>query len=305
MTASLPLWPGELLPAGAGSLFVRRSGAPVEGAEPAVLVHGLGGSSTNWTDTMGLLRDRLDTFAPDLPGFGRSPVPADGDYSLEAHARAVLDLAETVADGPVHLMGNSLGGTVATVAAARRPDLVRTLTLVSPALPVRRARLTNLHLPLASVPGLGARLAGVLARLPVERRVRMAIALCFADPTRVPTDRFEAAVAEATRRAGLPHSDDAMLASLRRLLFAYLRRGDASLWSVAGRVTAPTLLVYGGRDRLVDPATGTRAARTFPRARLVLLPDSGHVSQMEHPDVVAAEIRRLLDRTDTRTRTPA
>jgi pimeloyl-ACP methyl ester carboxylesterase len=301
VTGSVPLWPGELVTTGSRSLFVRRAAPTAPGAEAAVLVHGLGGSSTNWTDTMGLLRDRLDCHAPDLPGFGRSPVPADRDYGLEAHAAAVVDLIGSVADGPVHLLGNSLGGTVAVVAAARRPDLVRTLTLVSPALPVRRPRLSNVHLPLASVPGLGRRLAAGLARLPVERRVRMAIALCFADPSRVPPDRFEAAVAEATRRAGLPHSDDAMLASLRRLLLAYLRRGDGSLWATAGRVTAPTLLVYGQRDRLVAPATGTRAARTFPRARLVLLPDSGHVSQMEHPEVVAREVRRLLDRTRTRT----
>ena len=56
----------------------------------------------------------------------------------------------------------------------------------------------------------------------------------------------------------------------------------------------PTLLVYGLKDRLVDPRTSSRAARSFPDARLLVLPDSGHVSQLEHPEVVAGAIRRLV-----------
>jgi pimeloyl-ACP methyl ester carboxylesterase len=53
--------------------------------------------------------------------------------------------------------------------------------------------------------------------------------------------------------------------------------------------------VYGLKDRLVDPRTASRAARTFPDNRMLLLPDSGHVSQMEHPGAVAAAIRRLVE----------
>jgi pimeloyl-ACP methyl ester carboxylesterase len=267
----------------------------VPGAESAVLVHGLGGSATNWTDVMGLLRDRLDMAAPDLPGFGWSPPPPYDDYSLGAHARAIVALIEH-SRPPVHLLGNSLGGTVCTVVAATRPELVRTLTLVSPALPVLRPRRSNAHLPALAVPWAGQRLARMLGRYPVEARVRATIALCFADPTRVPPQRFAEAITEADRRARLTHDSDALLGSLRSLIVAYLRPDRWPLWRLAARVTAPTLLVYGLRDKLVDPGTSGRAARTFPDNRLVLLPDSGHVSQMEHPGLVAGAIRGLLDR---------
>ena len=74
-------------------------------------------------------------------GFGLSPPPDDGDYSMPAHVRAVVRLIESEGRVPVHLFGNSLGGAVATVVAARRPELVRTLTLVSPALPDFRQNL--------------------------------------------------------------------------------------------------------------------------------------------------------------------
>ena len=111
-----PHWPGHLVELPTGPLHVREAGEPGGGREPAVMVHGLGGAATNWTDLMGLLEDRLHCIAPDLPGFGWSPPPPDGDYSVRAHARALTALLESVGDGrPVHLLGNSLGGTVALV----------------------------------------------------------------------------------------------------------------------------------------------------------------------------------------------
>ena len=194
----------------------------------------------------------------------------------------------------MHLLGNSLGGTVSTVVAATRPDLVRTLTLVSPALPVLRPRLSNIHLPALAVPWAGQRLARRLDRYPVEQRVRATLALCWADPSRVPPERVEEAMTEAERRVRLEHDSAAMIGSLRSLMAAYLRPDRWPLWRLASHVRVPTLLVYGLRDRLVDPRSAYRAARTFPDNRLVLLPDSGHVSQMEHPQVVATAVRRLL-----------
>lgn len=259
------------------------------------MVHGLGGAATNWTDVMGLLRDRLRPLAPDLPGFGWSPAPADDDYSLRGHVRAVTELVELAGEGrPVHLLGNSLGATVATVLAATRPDLVRTLTLVSPALPVLRPRLGNVHLPALTVPWAGQQLAKRLGRYPVEQRVRATMALCWADPSRVPPERVQEALVEADRRARLQHDGDAMIRSLRSLMSAYLRPDRWPLWRLATRVRAPTLLVYGLKDRLVDPRTASRAAHAFPDNRMLLLPDSGHVSQMEHPHTVAAAVRRLV-----------
>src|SRR5215467_3492618 len=139
----IPHWPGHLVDVPSGQIYVRCAPA-VEGAEPAVFLHGLGGSSTNWTDLMDLLSRPvrghpaapvLACAALDLPGFGCSPPPATGDYSIDAHATAVIGFIEEQDLGPVHLIGNSMGGAVSTRVAARRPDLVSTLVLVSPALP--------------------------------------------------------------------------------------------------------------------------------------------------------------------------
>ena len=77
------------------------------------MVHGLGGAATNWTDVMDLLRDRLDPVAPDLPGFGWSPPPRGRRLLAARRTPArVTELVEQVGRRPVHLLGNSLGGTV-------------------------------------------------------------------------------------------------------------------------------------------------------------------------------------------------
>ena len=300
-----PLWPGELLQVGPRRLHVRRAAAGAAGAEPALFVHGLGGSATNWTDLMGELAGALAGTAVDLPGCGWSPPPADRDYSLAAHVAAVVELIEADFPAPVHLLGNSLGGAVTTRVAALRPDLVRTLVLVSPALPIYRVRRTNAHLPALAAPVVGEQLVRRLAGVAVERRVHATLGLIYADPRRVAQQRIEEAVAEARRRAELPYDAEALMSSLRGILTAYLQRGPEGLWQSAGRVRAPVLLVYGLRDQLVDPRTATRAMRTFRDARLVELPGSGHVAQMEQPAVVAHAIRLFLADVAASPRTPA
>ena len=295
LAPALPLWPGEQV----DRLYVRRG--PAEGGEPALMVHGLGGSSANWTDLVALLAGAVEAEMLDLPGFGRSAPPADGRYTVGAHARAVIRHLERSGRGPVHLFGNSLGGAVSTRVAADRPDLVRTLTLVSPALPnLRPNRGTDPRLPLLLLPGVRTVAGLQLARQTAEERARAVLAMCFADPSRVHPDRLAEAVAEVRRRASLPYAEEAFTASLRGLVGSYLVLGPKALWARAARVAAPTLLVWGAQDRLVDVALAPRAAATFPDVRLLVLEDVGHVAQMERPDVVARAFLGMLEQLAAR-----
>jgi pimeloyl-ACP methyl ester carboxylesterase len=306
-------WPGELVRLDIGDVFVR-CGPVREGSEPALFVHGLGGSALNWTDLMGLLSEPaaangaepdVPPFAGaalDLPGFGFSPPPEDGDYSLDARVAAVIALLDSRDRGPVHLIGNSLGGAISTRVAARRPDLVRTLTLISPALPDLRPRLLPLRLAVVAMPGVGRWLLTKMQSIPPERRADTSIAELFVDPARQLPERRAQAIAEVIRRDGLGYAIDALHGSARSLLTEYTRLGAASLWSDAARVTAPTLLIHGSHDRLVHPAMSGRAARTFPNCRVIVLPRIGHVAMMEQPDLTAAEIREFLRRTATAAR---
>jgi pimeloyl-ACP methyl ester carboxylesterase len=299
MSTPIPQWPGELVRLGDREVFVRTAPARRDDADPAVFVHGLAGSSANWTDLMGLLSDEITGDAVDLPGFGHSPPPPDRDYSVDAHAIIVAKLIEKRGRGPVHLFGNSLGGAIATRLAGTRPDLVRSLTLISPALPDLRPRYGPARILAASVPGVGPWAIRRLATLPAEQRVQGTLEMCFADPAGLHPDRVMELVDDVRRRDGLTHNAEALIASSRGIVTAYMRR---SLWRYAARVIAPTLVIYGRHDRLVDPRMAARAGRVFKRSRVVVLPDVGHVAQMERPEVVAREFRALLD--DARLRLP-
>lgn len=295
-----------------------------EGGEPAVFVHGLGGSATNWTDLMGLLSGAaglgevaatpleranlvgvpvtpypaLRCLAVDLPGFGLSEPPGDG-YSLDTHARAVRAVAAEAserADGAgVHLFGNSLGGAVALRLAATSPELVRTLTLVSPALPVLRPPPgTDPRVWLMAVPGMDRLVARRLALLTPEQRAWGVASLCYADPERVPAARRREAVEELARRAGLGYEQRAFAGSLRGLIRSYLATGASSLWRQAASVRAPVLLLWGRQDRLVPVALAGRALQAFRSARLEVFPDAGHVAQLEKPAATAAAVTAFL-----------
>lgn len=293
---ALPPWPGDTVSVRGAELYVRRTPGPPGGGEPAVYVHGLGGSATNWTDLAHLLSGRLSGEAVDLPGFGRSG-PAPGlDYTPLGHARTVLAYLEERGGEPVHLFGNSLGGAVTVLVAALRPELVRTLTLVSPALPsLRPRRGSDVTLPLLLLPGLGRLVQRRLDALPPERRARAVLDLCFGDPAVVPDNRFAEAVEEVVRRRGVPWAMDAFTASLRGIAWSYAAPGTRSLWRQAARVQAPTLVVWGDRDKVVPASIAPRTAATIPDGRLLLLPGIGHVAQMEDPEVVARAVVALLE----------
>lgn len=297
--APTPYWPGREVAVGGARVYVRETPGPA--GETAVYVHGLGGSSNNWTELAGALSSRCRGLAIDLPGFGRTPPPAGGDYRPAAHAAtltAYLDDLCRAGAGPAHLLGNSLGGTVSLLTAAARPDLVRTLTLVSPAMPDLRplpSRLGGRRAALALLSLLGGRArAEQDARSPRERLART-MALCHADPERVGPEAFAMAAGEAEERAGLAWAPEALHRSFVGLLGTWLAPPPRSLWAAAARVTTPTLVVWGEADRLVGVYRAARTAAALPAGRLMRLPGVGHVAQIERPETVARAVLGMLD----------
>ncbi|MFD9124843.1 alpha/beta fold hydrolase [Kitasatospora sp. NPDC059571] len=270
---------------------------PPAGDLPAALfVHGLGGSSDNWAELMAELAADVAGEALDLPGFGRSAPPLDGNLTLSGHVRAVIGYLERSGRGPVHLFGNSLGGAVSVRLAALRPDLVRSLTLISPALPELPPQASAWPTAVLAVPGVPALLRRRTAAgaVTAEQATENLLRLVYADTSGISPERREQAVAEYRRRLGLPYALQASVGSARGIVSAYTERGDQALWRQAAQVRVPVLLVYGLKDKLVSYRSARRACAAFADARLLVLPDSGHVAMMEHPHAVARAVRELL-----------
>jgi pimeloyl-ACP methyl ester carboxylesterase len=317
----LPPWPGEQWPVRGGEVHVRHTpwSGPVErpdgvdaGGSPrerALYVHGLGGASTNWTDLAALLAVRCDGWALDLPGFGRSQPPPRGRYSIRGHVEAVVDVLEQIAQRPgpgagepVHLLGNSLGGLVSLLVASRRPDLVASLTLISPAMPVYKvpAAFSRLLL-LLLLPGVPSLAERRLAGISPEESVRAMVAMCFGDPSSVPPERLEQAVQEMRERTEQPWADRALTRSMRGLIASYLRVGGANAWRAARALRRPTLVLWGSRDRLVDPALAPRLTDAVPDSRLLVLDGVGHVAMMEAPEPTARAVLGMIEGGPART----
>ncbi|MEU7571401.1 alpha/beta hydrolase [Micromonospora sp. NPDC049240] len=293
-----PPWPGRHVRLDGALVHVRDTPATGPDAEPALYVHGLGGSAQNWTDLAGLLAPRLDGQAIDLPGFGRSE--PGRRYTIPAFADRVVRWIEHSDRGPVHLFGNSLGGAVAVRVAVLRPDLVRTLTLISPALPFLdfRRSLQGRMLPVLVIPR-GERLAAWrLAQLAPEAMAQQVMESCVADLTRISEQRRQEAIEEIRIRYEAAHYAAAYVRTFRGLVGSFLRSylpGEGALWRQAAAVRVPTLVVGGRQDRLVDVRVAPQAARVIPDSRLLMLDGVGHVAQLEVPRTVARAVLALLD----------
>jgi pimeloyl-ACP methyl ester carboxylesterase len=278
---------------------VRTTPTEATDTAPMLCVHGLGGAAHNWTDFAGVLRAHFAIEAIDLPGHGRSGPAHRNDYSLDAHAATVIRYLDQSDRGPVHLVGNSMGGAVTVRVAAQRPDLIRTLTLISPAVPDNRLRAFPLRndprVALVVVPAVGE---GILKlynkRYPAAQRVRGTIAMCFADPTRFPAERLREATVEHAARERLPWAATAVARSTRGLAAGQFLKARVG-WATLRRIAMPTLVVWGDTDRLVAPDLAPYVAAAIPDARLLVLPGVGHTAMMEDPETTARAVLGLVE----------
>ncbi len=282
-------------------VFLRRTAQPGQhrdGVGPdAWYVHGLAGSSTNWTSLAGAMSRQATGYLVDLPGHGRSDPPPAGRYSLVADAELLGVLIRRRSPAPVHLVGNSLGGIVCTTLAARHPELVESLTLISPAVPdlrLTRDRGGDPMLALLLVPGTAGLAVRRLGSISPMARARGMGELCFGDPSRLTDADFEVAAAELAWRARLPWAHRSTIGSLRALLRSYLRR-SGSFGAQAARVQVPVLVIWGTRDRLVDVRLARRAAASFQHSSLLVIPGVGHTAQMEDPLATARAVAGLWE----------
>ena len=287
----VPHWPGRIVKLGENEqVYLAETPRSVNEDRDLVLcVHGMSGAATNWTDLMAELAPDFDCAAVDLPGSGYSPPPARrSGYSVRSLAATVIRLIETLGRGPVHLIGNSMGGAVSIRVAAVRPDLVKTLTLISPVLPDRRPHRATLHFPVLALPFVGQRLVRYWAKVPAETRVAGVYRACFYNPALLHPDRFAHEVVVLRRLDELGYGPATLVGAARTLVGETLAPRPFSLWRAAERVDGPD----PGAVRRPRPA-GEPGAGGPGRARLQERPGGGAGRHRPHrPDGAAWRGRR-------------
>lgn len=304
------VWPGEYLSIHGQRVFVRHVDgaaamtAPLDSRPTAVMIHGLGGSSINWTDLGQILASEVASYALDLPGFGLSDPPVDGDYGIEAFAEIVIGYLETLVAvrGPgVHLIGNSLGGAIAVRVAMLRPDLLRSLSLISPAFPDLRPRVRRLQflpLSLVRIPVVGPAGFRLVGSAYPERQVDQTFREILVDPDTMGPVRRRQAIDQAVARASMPWAPDALAASFNALVRSWIVDFGASHWAAARAVSVPTSVIWGARDLLVSVGVAPKVVRHIKGSTLTVFEDVGHVAQMERPQETARLVAALVAETE-------
>jgi pimeloyl-ACP methyl ester carboxylesterase len=205
-----------------------------------------------------------------------------------------------VADRPVILVGNSMGGAMSMLQAAYEPASAEGLVLTSPALPWERGGMPS-SLVLAAfamyrMPRLGEWFVKARNdRLGPERLIETGFKVVMADPERVDPAIVAAHVETARLHAGDPDAIPAFLEATRSML----RTGDRRdfIEQLIDRVRAPVLVIHGDRDRLVNIALARRAAGGRPNWTLVEFAGVGHAAQMEVPDRWVGTVEDWLNTT--------
>jgi pimeloyl-ACP methyl ester carboxylesterase len=252
----------------------------VGGGERLVLLHGVGTSRVVWRRVVPLLAEERLVAAPDLPGFGSSP-PAGPGFVLDAVVDTLAEALRARLAAPFDLLGNSLGGAVACVLAARRPELVRRLVLAAPAgfaplpgpLPALTGRAGSTLIAARRV--AGPPLAGSAAGR------RLALLGMVAEPGRV-----EASDARATLRGSTGSS---------RIAQAIAAVTRADLRPLLAGLATPCGFMWGDRDRVVPVSSLVELRSLVPAAPAEVIRGVGHVPQLERPAEFAAAVGRLLD----------
>jgi pimeloyl-ACP methyl ester carboxylesterase len=268
------------------------------GRGPAiVLVHGLGGSHVNWLTVGPALALRGRVVALDLPGFGRSGRSPRGT-SLDVMGKALARFIDAMSTEAVHLVGNSMGGTLSILEGHARPGRIASSLLVCPALPPPRGAHTDPQwmrtLLIACAPWGHVLLRNNAAKVGPERLVRDLLPLCLVDGSKVPHEVVEAHIALTAERASTPWIEQTFAQAARSLL-GHLMFGRR-LRRALRQPGLPTHIIHGQRDRMVDVRASRAAVAANPRIELTELPDLGHMLQLEAPDVFMEVASRWLDR---------
>ena len=257
---------------------------------PLVLVHGLMGNSFCWRYVIPYFARHWEVFAPDMPGSGFSDCGQDLDCSLSGAARRLLGFLDSVGIGSCDLVGSSYGGATALALSCRVPARVRRLVLVSPVNPwskYGRHRLALLRRPwIASLFLPCARSVNVLDAFFLRR--------LYGDPGRMTADIVRGYQSGLRQNGTLEHT-----LGIVRSWHADLEELMGGLARIQGMI--PTLIVWGSRDRAVDPSSAQPLIKNLGnRTQLVVIEGAGHLPFDETPEQFSEIVSHFLDHSPAR-----
>ncbi len=264
-----------------GQLLHLRDEGPRDDPEPLVLLHGTSSSLHTWEGWVAALRARHRVITLDLPGFGLTGPNANGDYRGDTYARFVLEVMDRLQVPRFAIGGNSLGGEVAWRTAWLAPGRVTRLILVDAAGLDFESQSVPIGFLVANVPLLNHVFEAVLPRPMIVASLRNV----YGDPNRV-DDTLVERYYQLTLREG----------NRRALVQRFQQKRRAEDASRLRELKLPTLILWGGRDRLIPPEVAQRLHADIGGSELVVFNDLGHMPQEESPQRSVEPVQAFLRR---------
>jgi pimeloyl-ACP methyl ester carboxylesterase len=252
----------------------------------AILIHGWSSSWFTWKPILPSLSKRYRCIAIDLPGFGKSPAPAEKP-TIQGYAELVAQVIMHFSnDRAVLVLGHSMGGQIAATLALRYPVLVDKMVLLNPALSGRLSTRVNLTMG----PHVAAERFRLLewllhyaAKTPLDYTDKILVPTNFAERTRIPPEDY-ARIREDARRPGQ--------GKVRAHCFTAMQDGD--LRGQLGQVEPPALVIWGAEDNIVPLRDAGLVAAEWPKADLRIIPNAGHWPQFEQTNATLRHIAHFL-----------
>ena len=252
--------------------------------QKAILIHGWSSSSYAMSPLSGLLSQRFHCLSVDLPGYGSSP-PFEGHTTIQQYADLIANLIEKVSNGPVVLVGHSMGGMISITVAIDYPVLVERMVLISPTITGKLSQTVNrLVSPVNMIErfALGSLIVSTVEGLYVGITDRLMRPVSFSDRTDITEEEYYRLRADA-RRPGQ--------GKVRAECFFAMRDHDLS-----GRLSGietPTLVIWGAEDNTVPLRDAGIVEDEWPATDLRILPKAGHWPHFESAEAT----RRLVAAT--------
>jgi pimeloyl-ACP methyl ester carboxylesterase len=245
--------------------------------EPLVLLHGFGGDKDNFTRVARFLTPHFRVIIPDHIGFGESSHPQDANYSSGVQAARIRTLAKALGITKLHLGGNSMGGQISMMYAALYPDEVKSLWLLDPG---------GIW---SAPPSEFQKIITTTGENPLMARSEDEFAKIFAfvmaDPPFIPRPMLN-----VMAKARISNYE------LEKRILKEIAADSAEKYMVG--LKTPTLIVWGDKDRVINPATADILHKMMPHSEVIIMPGIGHVPMIEQPRKSAEDylkFRAMLD----------
>ena len=278
LTARWAPQPSQFVDIDGMSVHLRDEG-PRDDPEPLILLHGTGASLHTWDAWTEALKAHHRVIRVDLPGFGLTGPSKDGNYQMPAYTHFMHALMDALQIERAVLAGNSFGGDVSWQTAVAYPDKVSKLILVDAAGYATTATSVPIAFKLAQMPLLSSLLSSVLPRGVIESSVRNV----YADPSKVTpelVDRYYELALRAGNRKAITER------------FAQNKPGQNE--SAIKQIKVPTLIIWGGLDRLIPPDNAEKFHRDIAASQLIIFDKLGHVGHEEDPAATVAAVQAFL-----------